>query len=269
MSKLPDYLDSTSFKNPEDSAENLFRYATGTDLDFFDWLHTQPRQLDIFSAAMAASSARQEGPMTAKVSALFPADASEHRVLMVDVGGGRGQILNALRKARPDLKGQMIVQDLPREIDGRHPSKEVQGMAYDFFTPQPIQGTSSSLSTTVRRLYRSKFAAAHTYFFRHVFHDWSDRSSREILLQTIPAMKRNYSRIVIMDAVLPSVGAPVFSSLLDINMIAVAGIERTDRHWRSLLEGVGLRVLNIEVPPMGDAIIEAVIADSGNSPQTY
>ena len=89
MSKLPDYLDSTSFKNPEDSAENLFRYATGTELDFFDWLHTQPRQLDIFSAAMAASSAHQEGPMTAKVSALFPADDSEHHVLMVDVGGGK------------------------------------------------------------------------------------------------------------------------------------------------------------------------------------
>ena len=113
------------------------------------------------------------------------------------------------------------------------------------------------------------FAAAHTYFFRHIFHDWSDQSSREILLQTIRAMKRNYSRIVIMDAVLPSVGASVFSSLLDINMIAVAGIERTDRHWRSLLEGVGLRVSNIEVPPAGDGIIEAVIATNENSPQIY
>ena len=140
MSKLADYLESTSFKNPEYSANNLFRYATGSELDFFDWLHTQTRQLDIFSAAMAASSARQEGPMTAKVSALFPADSCEHRVLMVDVGGGRGQILNALRKARPDLKGQMIVQDLPREIDGRE-SSEVLGMPYNFFTPQPVQGT--------------------------------------------------------------------------------------------------------------------------------
>lgn len=141
MSKLPDYLESTSFRNPEDTANNLFQYATQTDLDFFDWLHTQPKQLDVFSAAMAASSSRQEAPLTAKVSSLFPADKTEHRVLMVDVGGGRGQILNALRKARPDLKGQMIVQDLPREIDGRQSSQEVHGMAYDFFTPQPVQGT--------------------------------------------------------------------------------------------------------------------------------
>ena len=269
MSKLPSYLDSISFKNPENSAESLFRYASGTELDFFDWLHTQPRQLEVFSAAMAASSARQEGPMTANISALFSADDSEHRVLMVDVGGGRGQILNALRKARPDLKEQIIVQDLSKEIDERHPSKDVQGMAYDFFTPQPIQGTSSSLSTNVRRSCRSMFAAAYTYFFRHIFHNWSDHSSREILLQTIPAMKRNYSRIVIMDAVLPSVRAPVFSSLLDINMITLAGIERTDRHWRSLLEGVGLKVMNIEVPPMGDGIIEAVLGNKDSSPQIY
>ena len=75
-------------------------------------------------------------------------------------------------------------------------------------------------------------------------------------------MKLNYSRIVIMDTVLPSVGAPAFSSLLDINMIATAGIERTDRHWRELLEGVGLRVLNIEVPAMGDGIIEDVLANN-------
>ncbi|CAF9941853.1 MAG: hypothetical protein ALECFALPRED_009355 [Alectoria fallacina] len=242
MSKLPDYLESTSFKNPEDSAKNLFQFATQTELNFFDWLHTQPRQLDIFSAAMAASSARQEGPLTTKVSGLFPADGSEHRVLMVDVGGGRGQILNALRKNREDLKGLMIVQDLPREIDGRQSSEEVQGMAYDFFTPQPVQ-------------------AAHTYFFRHIFHDWPDQSCREILLNTIPAMKPNYSRIVIMDHVIPSTGASAFSSLLDINMITLAGIERTDGHWRKLLEGVGLKVLYIEVPLMGDGVIEAVLAD--------
>ena len=141
MSKLPDYLESTSFKDPEDSAKDLFRYATQTDMDFFDWLHTQPRELEMFSAAMVALSAYQDGPLSAKVSTLFPADMSEHQILMVDVGGGRGRILNTLRKARGDLKGQMIVQDLQGEIDGRPSSEEVQGMVHNFFTPQPVHGT--------------------------------------------------------------------------------------------------------------------------------
>lgn len=65
-----------------------------------------------------------------------------------------------------------------------------------------------------------------------------------------------------MDTVLPSTGASTFASLFDINMIAIAGLERTDKHWRKLLEGVGLRVLKIEVPLMGDGIIEAVLADT-------
>ena len=75
-------------------------------------------------------------------------------------------------------------------------------------------------------------------------------------------MKPDYSRVVIMDAVLPSRGASTFASLFDINMIAIAGIERTDEHWRKLLEGVGLRVVKIEVPVMGDGIIEDVLADT-------
>lgn len=115
-------------------------------MDFFDWLHTEPKQLDIFSAAMAASSAYQEGPLTSAISALFPVDDIEHDVLILDVGGGRGQILNALRRARADLRGQMIVQDLEKVIDGRESVQEVQSMAYDFFSPQPIKGTNTSHS---------------------------------------------------------------------------------------------------------------------------
>ena len=98
---------------------------------------------------MSASSARQRSGLTTALSNLFPNANAEPRVLIVDVGGGRGRILNELRTARPGLKGQMIVQDLLREIDERSPSQEVRGMAYDVFTPQPIQGsyTSPSLST--------------------------------------------------------------------------------------------------------------------------
>ena len=144
MSSLPEYLSSLRFINPSDPSHTLFQHATGSSLSFFDWLHTQPAQLDTFSAAMAASSARQEGPLIAKILDLFPPDGNKVEagaVLMVDVGGGRGQILEALRKARPDLKGEMIVQDLPKEVEGRVESQAVKGMAYDFFTPQPVQGT--------------------------------------------------------------------------------------------------------------------------------
>ncbi|TEY85897.1 hypothetical protein BOTCAL_0010g00370 [Botryotinia calthae] len=171
-------------------------------------------------------------------------ELQEENVLVVDVGGGRGKVLNDLRMARPDLQGGMIVQDLPKEIDGREPTPGIRSMTHDFFTPQPIKG-------------------AYTYFFRHIFHDWPGNACIKILQQTIPAMQKGYSRILIADSVLPDMGASVFGSLLDINMMPLSGIERTEKHWKKLLEGEGLKVVNIQWPDTSggsrDCVLEAVL----------
>lgn len=228
--------------------------------DFFEWLHTQPKQFETFSSAMAASSAIGELKAVKMLSGLFPhTETAKDETLVVDVGGGRGKILNELRKARPDLEGTMIVQDLPKEIEGREPGHGVHAMAYDFFTLQPIKGKIYSVPY-IQRLSNNR-TEAHTYFFRHIFHDWPDSSCRTILQQTIPAMKRGYSRLLIADSVLPNFGASLAASLLDINMMALSGIERTERHWKQLLEVDGLRVTKI-IPPQdgrGDSIIEVVL----------
>jgi hypothetical protein len=156
--KLPEYLSSISFRNPEEAPQNLFQYAMNTEMTYFDWLHAQPRDLEIFSATMQASTQRGQGLVAKIVSSQFPpVDISskqsmnsesestedfsqEDDILIVDIGGGRGKILNDLRTTRPDLKGRMIVQDLPKEIDGREPFPGVETLAHDFFTPQPIHG---------------------------------------------------------------------------------------------------------------------------------
>ena len=79
--------------------------------------------------------------------------------------------------------------------------------------------------------------------------------------QTVPAMTKGYSRLIIFDSVLPNVGTSVFDSLMDINMIAISGIERTERHWRNLMSSEGLQVTYI-LPPRagrGDSIIEVML----------
>ncbi|KAM0162898.1 hypothetical protein ACHAPG_001605 [Botrytis cinerea] len=254
--KLPEYLSSTSFQNPSNGEQNLFQYTMNTKMDYFDWLHTQPRDLAIFSAAMQASSQGSQSAAAELVSSQFPLsdvlncgtknseELQEENVLIVDVGGGRGKVLDDLRMARPDLQGGMIVQDLPKEIDGREPTPGIRSMAHDFFTPQPIKG-------------------AHTYFFRHIFHDWPDNVCIKILQQTTLAMQKGYSRILIVDSVLPDMGASVYGSLLDINMMALSGIERTEKQWKKLLEGEGLKVVNIQWPATSggsrDCVLEAVL----------
>lgn len=150
--KLPEYLSSTSFQNPGAAQQSLFQYAMNTNMSYFDWLHTQARDLEIFSSAMQASSQRGQGAAANLVSSQFPhsdvqtsetkdpEESQENDVLIVDIGGGRGKILSHLRTARPDLKGKMIVQDLPKEVDGCEPAPGIEIMAHDFFTCQPIQG---------------------------------------------------------------------------------------------------------------------------------
>ncbi|MCJ1233940.1 hypothetical protein MMC14_001898 [Varicellaria rhodocarpa] len=266
LPSLPEYLASISFCNPSNPQKSLFRYATGIDANFFEWLHDQPKQFAQFSAAMAVSSTRSDGLAQMTISHLLPAenaasypseaDDPVQQVLLVDVGGGRGQIIDNVRKKRPELRGRMIVQDLPREIEGREPCEGVECMAHDFFTPQPIMG-------------------AYIYLLRHILHDWPDAACRSILTRIVPVMRRDHSRIIIIDAVLPGTDAharlpsanvnadtspSVFWSLLDIGMMTLGGMERTVAQWQALVESVeGLRVGRVEERGGRDGLVEALL----------
>lgn len=57
-------------------------------------------------------------------------------------------------------------------------------------------------------------------------------------------------------------GAGLFSALLDVNMMALGGIERTERHWRELLGSVGLEAVEVKMGVSGrDGLIRAMLAD--------
>ena len=75
-------------------------------------------------------------------------------------------------------------------------------------------------------------------------------------------MTPNYSRIVILDQVVPEIKAPAFSGMMDISMMTFGGMERTERQWLELLHGVGLSVVRVEGPGRGkmsgDGVVEAV-----------
>ena len=72
------------------------------------------------------------------------------------------------------------------------------------------------------------------------------------------------SRIVILDQVVPTRGATLNTVGFDISMMIFAGMERTEKQWRTLLDSVGLKVVRIAppVPQEGeissDSTIEAV-----------
>lgn len=67
--------------------------------------------------------------------------------LLVDMGGSIGHDLAEFKHKWPDARGRLILQDLPAvvaHVKALDPAIEVT--PHDFFTPQPVHGTSTPFS---------------------------------------------------------------------------------------------------------------------------
>ncbi|KAL8942690.1 MAG: hypothetical protein Q9211_001288 [Gyalolechia sp. 1 TL-2023] len=246
--KLPEYMRSQKYQNPTQSTTSAFAYVTGSE--FWDYLNKTPIHSQLFNDFMAT---RRQGrlnwfdtyPVDRELSFSANKDGNadgKSKILLVDVGGNRGHDLVNLRVKYPNLVGKMIVQDLPDVVAHASfgPDDGIEAMAHDFFQPQPVQ-------------------EALAYHFRAIFHDWPDTCCRRILAHTAAAMKANYSKLLISEFVLPDTDTALFPATLDVQMMGMhAGMERSEKQWRSLLDEAGLEVVKIwQVVRGGEGVIEA------------
>jgi hypothetical protein len=97
-----------------------------------------------------------------------------------------------------------------------------------------------------------------------IIHDYPDDRARTILQNVAGAMKKGYSKLLIWDFVLPDKRAPPTLTGLDWEMMTFyAAEERSDAHWRRLLEDsdVGLKVTGTWFYSQFDqSVIEAELA---------
>ena len=109
--------------------------------------------------------------------------------LVVDIGGGRGHVAVPLAQRYKSLR--ITIQDMPQVVEGasgeipEELKPRVGFMPHDFFAEQPVK--------------------AAVYYFRWVFHNWSDKYSIRILRCLIPALEDG-ARILINDTCLPEPG---------------------------------------------------------------
>lgn len=73
-----------------------------------------------------------------------PPETSE-RPFLVDVGGGYGHQCVQLREKYPNLRGRLVLQDLPETVNKLQPIDGVKIMVQDFFEKQAIEGTYPTL----------------------------------------------------------------------------------------------------------------------------
>lgn len=89
-------------------------------------------------------------------------------------------------------------------------------------------------------------------------HDWPTNEATIILKRIAEAMTPGYSKLLILENVLPETGVPFQTATLDVVlMLAYASMERTEEQWRGLTSAAGLEITNIYRRPDGDAAIIA------------
>ena len=151
MPKLPDYLASLGYRNPNDRHNSFFGFAHQTDLNMYEWLQAHPEQMKIFNDFQTANAQFNEGSVQRILESLLvsgdnigtdagQSEQDKNKVLFVDVGGGRGEALREFRKNHPELRGRVIIEDLPKVIESQEVEEGVEAIVHDFFTPQPVTG---------------------------------------------------------------------------------------------------------------------------------
>ncbi|CAG8054166.1 unnamed protein product [Penicillium salamii] len=242
LTKLPEYLREHNYINPEEYTSSPMQWAVGQSQ--FEWLAKKKRHQALFNSYM--SSRREGKPNWFDV---YPLErlidgASSHpeAVFLVDIGGNQGHDLGRFVSGYRSKPGRLILQDLPK-IVSTVDRTGIETMGYSFLDPQPVKN-------------------ARAYYFRAIFHDWPDHICQKILLNTAAAMDPTYSRIIIVDFVLPDTNAGRMQSAMDIQMMSIgAGVERSKRQWTELLASVGLRINGIwNFSPGMESIIEVVPA---------
>lgn len=162
----------------------------------------------------------------------FPVETKLHvksssAPLLVDIGGGHGQDLIALKEKHPTVSGKLILQDQSHVIDEiKELPSGIETMSHDFFAPQPVKG-------------------AKAYFLRFVLHDWPDKQARQILSQIKDAMSPE-SLLLISEVVLPDSNVSLLAAQIDVLMMGLfTGLERTRKQFETLLNDVGLELVRI------------------------
>lgn len=228
-----DALRQGGYREPQPGDITGFNLAFQEPGTFWDYTWSSNSRSQAFSRAMKAVPVNS----VCEVAGLYPfSDLARHGGLIVDVGGGMGQLAKAILERHPGAGLRCIVQDrstITGHTMNGHISLPGEGLSFqrhNFFDPQPVKGAAA-------------------YIFRHILHDWPDESCIEILRQTISAMDKKRSRILIVDQVMQQPTPALSSVLYDVDMMTLfGGKERTLNEVIDLVNRTDerLRILSIK-----------------------
>lgn len=180
---------------------------------------------------------------------LFPTetiakDAKKDRVLVVDIGGGKGHDALKFAELHPEIPdGSLVVQDLPhviKEAKALEGQKKVVPCEYNYLDPQPIKG-------------------ARAYYIYVVIHNADDNRANAVLKNVVEAMEKGYSQLLIHESVIDPEHPHANATSQDLIMMGqFSAQERTRDRWTYVIEEAGLRIRDIKKKAgFPDAVIVA------------
>lgn len=152
--------------------------------------------------------------------------------VIVDIGGGRGQMLLEIQEAYPHLTAaNLILQEFSADIEA---SPAVTTMVWDFKSaaPQPVVGAT-------------------VYSLKHIFHNMPDLEAVQLMQKLARAMGGE-SRIWIHEVS----KMPVNGNLHAAMIACMGGRERSSREWAAMAGLCGLRVSFEAYVDLGEGLVE-------------
>ncbi|MFE7313761.1 methyltransferase [Streptomyces sp. NPDC057555] len=175
--------------------------------------------------------------------------------MVVDVGGGGGDLLASILKATPDARGTLFDREHMMPAAGKHLADtvgldRVQLVAGDMFESVPAGGD--------------------VYILCRVLAGWDDDAVVEVFENCRHGMVDSSSRLIVFDRVVVDEDSPVLPPLWDLHLLmTTGGRHRSLDTFTELLDRAGLYVERVaELPMDNSAVIAAPRATPQGSPGT-
>ena len=215
-------------------------FGTSGKPALFEVLASDPNLLGCFHRAMASSTA---DVAAAVLDAYDFGEAS----LVVDVGGGRGQLLCPILQRHRHIRGVLFERpEVSRDAEAYLAAEQLLErcgiVSGDFFQYVPSGGDA--------------------YLLKHVLHDWDDERALQILTRVRHEMAEGSSaRVVIVESLLSAGNRPDAAKIGDLAMLlTVGGRERTLSEYEVLCTCARLTLARTITTSAGVSIMEALPA---------
>ncbi|KEF59875.1 uncharacterized protein A1O9_04723 [Exophiala aquamarina CBS 119918] len=153
-------------------------------------------------------------------------------IAIVDIGGGRGEMLLEVKKVFPYLEKQnLVLQEYHPELTN---DEELTITHWDYKddSPEPVQG-------------------ALVYSLTHIYHNLSDLEALRLMKKIAGAMSY-HSRMLIHEFSKNSTYGKMHATMIEL----YAGRLRSSREWKQMAELVGLEVTFEAYPVAGEGLVE-------------